>query len=474
MSTFSSSEEELGPEVVDSEFVALVRRYRPSSLVPLLAQVAAQHMPRESWLESRQPGLYAPWVLAEVARVSLAHGNEHRQVATMADLTRCCAAFTAVGDPQLASGDPKGLSSFLLRTAEQLEYQADLYLEMSRTAALFDQTETETNRPAKVLTPGWQRELFGASLADFVGAGQLLHFACRPNDGIFDPTWLDAPQLAEITAVMDPSVLRQVWRENYLTDVAGFRAANGRPDPGPWRRFDFNPLGATPVIADLLDDGRWIIPSPGLLARRFSPLGVYYAGMRRWDTSFSDDLGPLFEAYVGRHLRLLPDAHVIPAIAYGRDNEQSIDWFVVMPEVVLVVEVKSVRPTDPVRRGGPRAAAELTRMLQKGFHQLRTSNDLIAARHPEFAAIPQDRPRVGRAGTGCWYQVPLDFPALVVSARELEEFVSVADTSAGALLLNHLQDPTVDGWSLHSALVGHERGRNAVLTRHGRPTHGAT
>jgi len=229
MSTFSSSEEELGPEVVDSEFVALVRRYRPSSLVPLLAQVAAQHMPRESWLESRQPGLYAPWVLAEVARVSLAHGNEHRQVATMADLTRCCAAFTAVGDPQLASGDPKGLSSFLLRTAEQLEYQADLYLEMSRTAALFDQTETETNRPAKVLTPGWQRELFGASLADFVGAGQLLHFACRPNDGIFDPTWLDAPQLAEITAVMDPSVLRQVWRENYLTDVAGFRAANGRP-----------------------------------------------------------------------------------------------------------------------------------------------------------------------------------------------------------------------------------------------------
>jgi hypothetical protein len=197
--------------------------------------------------------------------------------------------------------------------------------------------------------------------------------------------------------------------------------------------------------------------------------------MRRWDTSFSDDLGPLFEAYVGRHLRLLPDAHVIPAIAYGRDNEQSIDWFVVMPEVVLVVEVKSVRPTDPVRRGGPQAAAELTRMLQKGFHQLRTSNDLIAARHPEFAAIPQDRPRVGLVITmesfhtvnspfqRDRYQVPLDFPALVVSARELEEFVSVADTSAGALLLNHLQDPTVDGWSLHSALVGHERGRNAVL-----------
>jgi len=475
MTPVLANEQELGRDVVDSEFVALVRRYRPSSLVPLLAQVAAQHMTRESWLETGQTGLYAPWVLAEVARVSLAHGNEHRQVATMADLTRCCAAFTAVGDPELASGDPEGLSSFLLRTSEQLEYQTDLFLEMSRTAALFDQTETETDRPPKVLAPGWQRELFGASLVEFVGAGQLLHFACRPNGGIFDPGWLDAPQLAEIAAVMDSSVLRRVWHENYLTDVAGFRATNGRPPPGPWRRFDFNPLGATPVVADLLDDGRWIIPSPGLLARRFSPLGVYYAGMRRWGTPFSDDLGPLFEAYVGRHLRLLPDAHVIPAITYGRGNEQSIDWFVVLPEVVLMVEVKSVRPTDQVRRGGPQAGAELTRMLQKGFRQLRTSNELIAARHPKFAAIPQDRPRVGlvitmesfHTGNSPWqrdqYQVPLDFPALVVSAREPEGFVSVANTSPGVLLLNHLQDPNVDGWSLHSALVGHERGRNAVL-----------
>jgi len=141
--------QDLGRQVTDAELVALVRRYRPSSLVPLLAEVAAQHMTRESWLESRQPGLYAPWVLAEVARVSLAHGNEHRQVATMADVTRCCAAYGAMGDPQLASNDPQGLSSFLLRIAEQLEYQGDLYLEMSRTAALFDQTEMPTDPPPR-------------------------------------------------------------------------------------------------------------------------------------------------------------------------------------------------------------------------------------------------------------------------------------------------------------------------------------
>jgi len=325
------------------------------------------------------------------------------------------------------------------------------------------------------LRPGWQQELFSASLVEFVGAGQLLHFACQPNAGVFDPDWLDRPQLGEIAAVMDPEVLRRVWRDNYLTDTEGFRAVNGRPQPGPWRRFDFNPLGATPVITDLLGDGRWTIPSPGLLARRFSPLGVYYAGMRRWGTAFSDDLGPLFEAYVGRHLRLLPDAHVIPAITYGHDNRQSVDWLVVLPEVVLMVEVKSVRPTDAVRRGGPQAGAELTRMLQKAFRQLRTTNDLIAERHPQFASIPEDRPRIGLVVTmesfytinspfqRDRYQIPLSFPTLVVSAREIEGLMAVTDISPGALLLEHLHDPTVDGWSLHSALVGHLRGRNAVL-----------
>jgi hypothetical protein len=141
------------PELTDADLVALVRRYRPSSLVPLVAATAAQHMTQESWLA----------VLAEIARISLAHGNEHRQPATMEHLDACCAAFNAVGDSQLGSGDPHGLPSFLLRiSTEQLEYQTGLLHEMSRTAALFDQIPLD---PAtKVLVPGWQEILFGVPL----------------------------------------------------------------------------------------------------------------------------------------------------------------------------------------------------------------------------------------------------------------------------------------------------------------------
>ena len=48
MSPVFPNAEALGPLVVDSEFVALVRRFRPSSLVPLVGPVAAQHLTRES------------------------------------------------------------------------------------------------------------------------------------------------------------------------------------------------------------------------------------------------------------------------------------------------------------------------------------------------------------------------------------------------------------------------------------------
>ena len=65
----SGGDEDLGTELTDTELVALVRRYRPSSLVPLVSATAARHMTRESWLARGVQGLYAPWVLAEIARI---------------------------------------------------------------------------------------------------------------------------------------------------------------------------------------------------------------------------------------------------------------------------------------------------------------------------------------------------------------------------------------------------------------------
>ncbi|MBS4730163.1 hypothetical protein MSM1_18135 [Mycobacterium sp. SM1] len=81
---------------------------------------------------------FPPWTLADIARVSLVSGNEHRPPATLDDLLRCCAAYSAVNDLELSANNPGSLTGFMLRiTSEQLSYEAIPFHLMARAAALF-------------------------------------------------------------------------------------------------------------------------------------------------------------------------------------------------------------------------------------------------------------------------------------------------------------------------------------------------
>ena len=62
--------------------------------------------------------LYAPWVLAEVARASLIYGTDfNRKPATDKDLRDCCAAYQALRDPELGIGKQGAVGHFMLRVA---------------------------------------------------------------------------------------------------------------------------------------------------------------------------------------------------------------------------------------------------------------------------------------------------------------------------------------------------------------------
>jgi hypothetical protein len=54
-----------GEVIDDREYVARVRRHKPSSLVPLVASVAAQYWQHNSWLGVRRKPLgtdSSPWI----------------------------------------------------------------------------------------------------------------------------------------------------------------------------------------------------------------------------------------------------------------------------------------------------------------------------------------------------------------------------------------------------------------------------
>ena len=95
-------------QVKDAEFVQRVRQHAPSSLLPLVARYGAEYAIPKKYQTART-AVYAPWVLADVARVSLVRGTEFRsKQATDDDLVSCCAAYQALSDPELGRKTPGG------------------------------------------------------------------------------------------------------------------------------------------------------------------------------------------------------------------------------------------------------------------------------------------------------------------------------------------------------------------------------
>jgi hypothetical protein len=183
-------------------------------MVPLVARYGAAFADRKAYLKA-DSAVFAPWVLAEVARVSLIYGTEfNRKPAADDDLLSCCAAYQALRDPELGRGGPDAIGHFLLRIAgEQLTFQQSILNDLSRSVAMLEQTKPR--KPPTVATSGWPERLLGCTLQEYVGGAILLHTGALRNTGTFDPDWLSQPQFEEITREVPADVLRRVIAEQY-------------------------------------------------------------------------------------------------------------------------------------------------------------------------------------------------------------------------------------------------------------------
>jgi len=468
-------------EVKDDEYIGRVRRHTPSSLLPLIARAGAQYWVPQTWLNSPYKKL-TPWNLADVARVSLVSGNEHRKSAVYQDLLESCAAYSSLVDPQLSGQAVSGggsdiIAGFLLRkSAEQLVYNQSRWHDLGRTAAIFDQTAAK--KPLNVLgDPGWVQSLLGCTIPQYIGIGFIVHTIAVKYEGRFLEDWLDDPVLEPITSEIPVRLVRDVIADHFMADVSFFQQERPNFHPSPYRRFTYNPLMGKPIVSGISDVR--LVPVPGLIDRKISPLGLWYTGFDLWGSDFSDDVGELFEQYVGRQLDLIPNVVVQPEVVYreGKDEKRSVDWILVFDGVALLVEVKSARPTEPIRLGKEEAYDQMGTKLSKAFKQIDTTSQLIEDQHPKFSHIPKNLPRIGlivtmedfpianapalRARLGVFPSIP----TCVCSSEDLELLVTITDQDICSFLSAFLADPSKIGWSLTNDVRDEARGhaRNEVL-----------
>lgn len=472
----SRSDEEEELEVDDRDYVDYVRQFRRSELVALVATTAPDVSFNQANYQANNT--VTPWGLADVARVSLAFGSERNRLSpTRAHLYQCLLRHNSLGHRGLAEQEPDAVANLFLQLAfSQFPHQRNIGPMTGRSIALLDQTEPAEPAAMEVLRDDWQQELLGCSLVEFVGVTQLLMAAAAPNNGRFDPAWMerDDDDFKSLSEIFDPAVTRHVLRTHLVAGADSFKTRD-TATPSIDRRFSFSPLLDTPVVAGLGPD--LLMPIPDFLAWKPTPSGLSYAGMAKWGEAFARDLGRLFEAYVGRLLHLLEGVDVYPEIVYRmpkRQQGKSVDWIVVFSGLVLLVEAKARRSTEALRSGSAGAAAALKQTFDKGNAQLDTTFGLITTGAPEFAHIPTDRPIVGIVVTlddfhvaNSAFHLPMYSPAtrlpsLAVAADELEGIVGLG---AAAETFLHEQTQTEPGQhaNLRMALSKHTIPKNPVL-----------
>lgn len=448
--------DEDSPRTTDDQYIQRVRRYRPSSLVPWIARVGAQYADIGSWLDGDYMR-FTPWALADIARVSLVLGSEFLRDATRDDLFRCAEDYRNLEDAELGSGNPGSTEAFLLRTGyQQVLFGQSLKGEIARNVALFEQTTPSRN--LTVIQPGWDRDLLGCSLSQFAGIGVVVYAVAKRHDGRFSTHWFNHPELQSITSEIPVSLMRDVLDREFVGDRDFFRGFANQNQPSPLRRFAFNPLLARPVTR--IGHGLYV-PVPLQVIRKISLSGVWYAGVTRWLEPFAEDVGILFEQYVGRLLEIIPDATVHSEIHYDPDGDKrSVDWIVVWDNAVLLVEVKSARATEAIRMGSTAGWTALGDKLGQAYEQLATTSQLIEARHPKFSHIPHDRHRIGLILTvepypfldagvirSMFGAAPV-IPTRVCSINTLEWLVCLPDRSVGEYLVDLMTDPVKEGWEV--------------------------
>ncbi|GLF98245.1 hypothetical protein [Streptomyces yaizuensis] len=480
--------------VPDKQYVRRILRHSQSSLVELIAATGAR-LPHPRDLRGHEGlGVYGPWALADAAWISLALGQEiNRAPAQPRDLAQILGFYLALDDPFYQESPGEEVTRLLLRVfGQQLIWHVDEHSELSRTVALL--TQSSTPEPLKVIGPGWAQDVLGCSVADYVGLALYVWATATGHPflefkGRFIPDMMLAPVgYSAFSTLRSAAEATAVLERHFVTDVPRLRAAYpASPDP-LLRRYGHNPLRTAPLVAGFGDG--YLVPVPAAVLSKASMLGLYYTGGEENSTprgkAFTSDLGKLFEAYAGRQLGLLDHAMVHPEIHWLGEKKgqsgKSVDWIVVFPDLVLLVEVKSARPSAGLRLGAHNYAEMLAKRPGEGFAQIERTDLLISEGNPAFAQIPPHLPRRGMVITMEPFHLlntaelragilrtpnPVTgetIPITTASIHELEHAVTLTDISLSQLLLTHPPNG-----SLRQLLAGHEfLERNPILEKGGK------
>lgn len=444
-----------------------VRRYSPRDLIPFLAAEATRRQGLLTGWDNRWATGFPPWFFAAAARDSLVYGNVHRnrEISTARFITMRNLFTEAYDNPD--EGAPmteEDIAVMIGRYSyEQFPYQSSMMEELARPYILFSDTDV----PEQYRRPGpeeWQ-EVLGGTIEQALGASFIIFVGVMQNGGIFDPAFFKDDWYSQVEHVVPSEVgLRVLDLLSASVEEAREDGRSAPELPDYLQRYSYNPLVRTPLID--LGDGLRYAPQPQFVLRAMTTENLYYRGIRSWQGDFGAALGMRVQAYTGRQLRHSGEHTVIDEFRWEqrrRGGMDSSDWFVVTPQVTVLIECKSARMGYAAKAGTPDGIEQANAVLGKAFGQIRDNATEIRAGNPAYAHIPADRPLVGlvvtaepfyTANTPPVRRVLPDpgVPILTISLRELEWLAVLSPSEVGEGLKAIVANEEWYTWPLARAL----------------------
>lgn len=461
-----------------SDFRQAVRRHAPSELIRFLSARAAAEQPLAMGWDPGWANGYPPWVYAAVARDSIMYGNEHRRARVDEN------AFTQLRNLMTESHDPhpdrdQNPVTLLGGYAyEQFQYQTSIMEEVTRPYLLM--ADSRIKGPGVPSDEDWRR-LLGGTIDQALSASFVIYMGVMRN-GFFDPRWIEADWFDLITEAVPADVVRSVL--DLLTATVDEAKADGMaapPLPQHLQRYAYNPLIKTPLVD--LGDGLRYAPQPQFVLRAMSTENLYYRGIRAWeDDNFAAALGMQVQEYAGRQLRHAGRLEVLSEFRWHKNKRggvDSSDWFLITPQLTILIECKSARMSMAAKAGSADGLSTANAVLGKAYQQLKANADEIRGKNPAYSHIPSDRPLMGLIVTAEPFYMgnsgPVrstlpdpGLPVLAASLREIEQMSVLAPDELGAALHRIINDEGLYEWSVSKSLEAvlqpdHDEPDNALI-----------
>ncbi|KQO64208.1 hypothetical protein [Curtobacterium sp. Leaf261] len=241
-------------------------------------------------------------------------------------------------------------------------------------------------------------------------------------------------------------------------------------------QYDYNPLRDRPFV-DFGPGTGIVAPEPRLVWRAISIQNLYYVGPDYFGSkAFHEQLGKRLESYVGRQLRLIDGADVTGEVPLDSENKMSIDWFLVLPDLIVLVECKSARLNAKALAGDAHEIARATTMyLAKARDQIDATARKVGERDKRVSFLPDDdRPVVGLIVTAepihlansgqVEYGRQGETLFIVLSLADLEGLVGVPAAELSSRLAGVFQDEERRTWGFPQSFgKGLEAWRNPII-----------